>query len=148
MNRFLNEEVPDEYVDLLDAIAHPIVESEAASNGKRRLRAVVVGAGLSGLIAAIRLREQGVDCLILERNAQVSGAWGSNTYPGCGVDIPSYWYSSSLLDWDWSAHFARRDEVNAYLAERDKQRAAVRYDVESRFPPEGLREKLLARLAK
>lgn len=41
-----------------------------------------------------------------------------------------------------------RDEVNAYLAERDKQRAAVRSDVESRFPPEGLREKLLARLAK
>lgn len=37
-------------------------------------------------------------------------------------------------------------EVNAYLAERDRQRAEVRAEVERRFPAEGLRERLLARL--
>ncbi|MGH8827632.1 MAG: DUF433 domain-containing protein [Jiangellaceae bacterium] len=41
-----------------------------------------------------------------------------------------------------------RDEVNAYLAERKKQRAEIRAEVEARFPPEGLRAKLLARLGK
>jgi uncharacterized protein (DUF433 family) len=40
-----------------------------------------------------------------------------------------------------------RDEVNVYLAERRTRRAQVQADVEARFPPDGLRAKLLARLA-
>lgn len=39
-----------------------------------------------------------------------------------------------------------RSDVNAYLAERAGKRADTRADVETRFPPEGLRAKLLARL--
>ena len=39
-----------------------------------------------------------------------------------------------------------RDEANAYLAERAEQRAATRTEIETRFPPEGLRARLLARL--
>lgn len=38
-----------------------------------------------------------------------------------------------------------RAEVNAYLARRAGQRAATRAEVETRFPPEGLRARLLAR---
>lgn len=38
-----------------------------------------------------------------------------------------------------------RDEVNLYLADRAEQRAGIRTEVETRFPPEGLRAKLLAR---
>ena len=44
-------------------------------------------------------------------------------------------------------YFVRhRDEVDAYLAERAASRRATRAEVESRFPPEGLRARLLARL--
>lgn len=39
-----------------------------------------------------------------------------------------------------------RSEVNAYLAERAEQRAATRSEIETRFPPEGIRARLLARL--
>lgn len=39
-----------------------------------------------------------------------------------------------------------RAEVNAYLAERAAQRAEVRAEAETRFPPDGLRARLLARL--
>ncbi len=39
-----------------------------------------------------------------------------------------------------------RAEVNAYLAERSRQRAQQRVEIETQFPPEGLRAKLLARL--
>ena len=39
-----------------------------------------------------------------------------------------------------------RDEVNLYLAERAERRTMTRGEVETRFPPEGLRAKLLARL--
>lgn len=38
-----------------------------------------------------------------------------------------------------------RSDVNAYLADRARQRGDQRTEVESRFPPEGLRAKLLAR---
>jgi hypothetical protein len=39
-----------------------------------------------------------------------------------------------------------RGEVNAYLAQRAEQRAATRTEIETRFPPEGIRARLLARL--
>lgn len=39
-----------------------------------------------------------------------------------------------------------RGEVNAYLAERAEQRSATRTEIETRFPPEGIRARLLARL--
>lgn len=39
-----------------------------------------------------------------------------------------------------------RAEVNSYLASRAEQRAEQRVEIETRFPPEGLRAKLLARL--
>jgi len=39
-----------------------------------------------------------------------------------------------------------RGEVNAYLAQRAEQRAATRTEIETRFPPEGIRARLLARV--
>lgn len=39
-----------------------------------------------------------------------------------------------------------RDEVRAYLTERAQQRAETQAATEARFPPEGLRARLLARL--
>jgi len=39
-----------------------------------------------------------------------------------------------------------RGEVKAYLAGRAEQRAATRTEIETRFPPEGIRARLLARL--
>lgn len=38
-----------------------------------------------------------------------------------------------------------RDDVNAYLAERAEQRGVQRAEIETRFPPEGLRAKILSR---
>lgn len=37
-----------------------------------------------------------------------------------------------------------RDDVNAYLEGRAQERAAQRTEIETRFPPEGLRPKFLA----
>lgn len=38
-----------------------------------------------------------------------------------------------------------RTDVNAYLAERAEARASTRSEAEERFPPEGLRARILAR---
>ena len=50
---------------------------------------VIVGAGFGGLGAAIRLRDSGVESLlILERGTEVGGTWRDNVYPGCACDVP------------------------------------------------------------
>ncbi|MFH9552061.1 flavin-containing monooxygenase [Streptomyces sp. NPDC017435] len=83
----------------------------------RDVRAVVVGAGLSGIGAAVRLREAGLDdVLVLEKGTQLGGTWRENTYPGCACDVPSTLYSYSFTpDAAWSRVFAGQREILAYL---------------------------------
>ncbi|HEX4821943.1 MAG TPA: NAD(P)-binding protein, partial [Acidimicrobiales bacterium] len=53
---------------------------------------VVIGAGMSGLVAAHRLQQAGVPYVVLEKNADVGGTWFENRYPGCRVDVPNHFY--------------------------------------------------------
>jgi len=58
---------------------------------------LVVGAGFGGLGVAIRLRQNGIDdVVILERADDVGGTWRDNQYPGAACDIPSNLYSYSF----------------------------------------------------
>ncbi|HMC04293.1 MAG TPA: NAD(P)-binding protein, partial [Actinomycetota bacterium] len=59
------------------------------------LRAVIIGAGLSGLCAAIKLDELQIPFTILERHDDVGGVWLENRYPGAAVDTPSHLYQFS-----------------------------------------------------
>ena len=57
----------------------------------------IVGAGISGILAAIRLKKIGYDNFkIIEKANRVGGTWRENTYPGCGCDVPSALYSYSF----------------------------------------------------
>ncbi len=80
------------------------------------MRAVIIGAGLGGLCAAIRLRKAGVDdIVILEKNPAVGGTWFENTYPGCACDVPVALYSFSFAQRaDWSRVYAPQPEIAAY----------------------------------
>src|SRR4051794_19439806 len=77
---------------------------------------IVVGAGFSGIGAAIKLDQAGFrDLLILEAGDGVGGAWHWNTYPGVAVDIPSFSYQFSFeTRSDWSRVYAPGDELKAY----------------------------------
>jgi cation diffusion facilitator CzcD-associated flavoprotein CzcO len=77
---------------------------------------IIVGAGFSGIGAAIKLDEAGFgDYLVLEKDDGVGGAWHANTYPGVAVDIPSFSYSFSFeRNPDWSRVYAPGDELKAY----------------------------------
>src|SRR5215469_5670375 len=82
-----------------EAAAGPAREAapEAAAPLPGHVRVAIIGAGLGGIGAGIRLRHTGVtDFVILERAASVGGTWRDNTYPGCACDIPSHLYSFSF----------------------------------------------------
>src|SRR5439155_24951558 len=80
-------------------------------------RVAIVGAGFGGLGAAVRLRQAGIDdVVVLERRDDVGGTWWDNTYPGCACDVPAHLYSFSFAqNPDWSRMFAPQPEILAYL---------------------------------
>src|SRR3954466_11288354 len=77
---------------------------------------IVVGAGFSGIGAAIKLDRAGFgDLAVLEDGDGVGGAWHWNTYPGVAVDIPSFSYQFSFeTSSDWSRIYAPGTELKAY----------------------------------
>ena len=77
----------------------------------------IIGAGLSGVGMGAALRRAGIeDFVILERAGDIGGTWRDNTYPGIGVDIPTFAYQFSYdLKPDWSRVFARGPEVKRYV---------------------------------
>jgi len=77
---------------------------------------LVIGAGISGICAGVRLAETGVPYTIVERNQAIGGTWLENRYPGCGVDTPSYLYSFAFARSDWSQYFSQRDELHDYIS--------------------------------
>ena len=76
------------------------------ATAKRRFHVVVVGAGMSGILAAIRLQQAGIRYTVIEKNANVGGTWLENRYPGCRVDSPNHTYSYSFAPNDWPQHFS------------------------------------------
>lgn len=88
---------------------------------------LVIGAGMSGLGLAVQLiRNYGYrDFQIVEKVADVGGTWLVNTYPGCGCDVASHFYSYSFeLNPDWSQKFSMRSEIQAYF-----RGVAEKYDI-------------------
>ena len=72
----------------------------------RPFTVVIVGAGMSGLLAAHRLHQAGIDFVVLEKNDDVGGTWFENHYPGCRVDVPNHLYSYSFAQRaDWPQQF-------------------------------------------
>ncbi|KXT07331.1 hypothetical protein AC578_437 [Pseudocercospora eumusae] len=79
---------------------------------------LVIGAGMSGLALAVQLiRTYNCrDFHIVEKENDVGGTWLVNTYPGCGCDVASHFYSYSFaLNPDWSRKFSLRPEIQAYF---------------------------------
>ncbi len=97
-------------------------------------RVVIIGAGMSGLLAAHRLHTAGVDFVVIEKNEDVGGTWFENTYPGCRVDNPNHNYSYSFAQrHDWPFHFSSQDVLLDYFrrcADTFGVRDHIRFDTE------------------
>ena len=76
----------------------------------------VIGAGMSGIVAAFRLQQAGVRYVVLDKNPDVGGTWFENTYPGCRVDIPNHYYSYSFAQRDdWPYFYSPQAELHGYF---------------------------------
>lgn len=79
-------------------------------------KAIVVGAGMMGINAAIKLQQAGFDFTVLEALDKVGGNWLTNTYPGAAVDTPSRVYSFSFEpNASWTKFYPRGPEFLSYL---------------------------------
>ena len=100
----------------------------------RTFRVAVIGAGMSGLLAAHRLRQAGLDVVVVEKNDDVGGTWFENTYPGCRVDVANLFYSYSFAQRaDWPDHFSPQGVLLDYfrgIADDLGLRALIRFGTE------------------
>lgn len=89
----------------------------AAQGSGRGLRYVIVGAGMAGILAGIKLRARGeTDFVILEKASAVGGTWRDNRYPGLTCDVPAHAYTFSFAPHaEWSAYYAPGPEIQAYF---------------------------------
>jgi 4-hydroxyacetophenone monooxygenase len=121
----IGERVSDDYVALLLEELAPSGEDRRAPDWHKRsldpqrpFRAVVVGAGMSGLVAAHRLLQAGIDVVVVEKNDDVGGTWLENHYPGCRVDVPNHLYSYSFAQRaDWPQQFSPQAILLDYFRE-------------------------------
>lgn len=98
-------------------------------------RVAVIGAGMSGILSAIKLREAGLDDVVIyEKADRLGGTWRENTYPGVTCDVPSHFYSYSFApNPDWSRRFSPGAEIQAYFEDVARRRgvdARIRYGTE------------------
>lgn len=110
-----------------DTFAHDSF-ADIPKAARTAFRVIIIGAGMSGLLAGKRLKDEGIDFLIIDKNPEVGGTWLENTYPGCRVDSANHMYSYSFDPFNWPQHFSDGATLLGYF-----QRFADKY---------GLRENL------
>ncbi|MFN3257946.1 MAG: flavin-containing monooxygenase [Ilumatobacter sp.] len=123
MSACVGEAVPPEYVGLfleemgfVPSTPDKTLDGDPPPGPPRDV--LIIGAGFSGLAAAIRLQASGFEFTIVERNSSVGGVWVDNTYPDAGVDTPNHFYSFSFRpNLAWSSYFSKQPEVLSYIAD-------------------------------
>ena len=91
-----------------------IVRADSMTAETPHVPVVMVGAGACGLTAAVRLRDAGIDCVLLERDAMATGstALSSGFIPAAGTRLQK---SLGIED---SAQLFRSEEHTSELQSR------------------------------
>lgn len=90
----------------------------------REPRICIVGAGMSGMLMAIKLLRAGIrDFVIYEKSTSVGGTWRENRYPGVACDVASFSYCYAFEpNPEWSHRFSPGPEIRRYF-----ERVAEKY---------------------
>lgn len=89
---------------------------------------VIIGAGMSGILAAIKLREAGMSNIVIcEKRNEVGGVWRDNTYPGLKCDVPAHMFTYSFEpNPTYGKRFSFGSEIGQYL-----KRVSEKHDLQS-----------------
>jgi len=135
-------DIPEQYVPFLEEeLALDASDAKAVhgletlpESAKKDFRVLIVGAGMSGMLAAIRLKQAGIAFTVVDKNKDVGGTWMVNSYPGCRVDNPNHMYSYSFEpNHDWPYHFSTQPLLWKYfrgVADKYGLRPNIRFETE------------------
>jgi 4-hydroxyacetophenone monooxygenase len=100
----------------------------------RDFRVAIIGAGPSGILAGVRLKQANIPFVIFEKNSEVGGAWWENSYPGARVDSPNHLYSYSFAQRaDWPSWYSTQPVLLDYFRDCVDEfglRADIRFNTE------------------
>ena len=104
--------------------------SKAAKVGSAPLDVLIIGAGFSGVCAAIQLQNSGIrNFHIYDKSDGIGGTWWRNTYPGAACDVPSHFYCYSFeMNPEWTRLYAPQPEIQGYI-----ENCADKYGVRDRI---------------
>lgn len=101
----------------MPALSSPASNSPAWSSQTSMPRILVIGAGMSGILLVIKLREAGfTNVRVFEKSDRPGGTWRDNTYPGLKCDVPSHLFTYSFEPHaEYSHRYPFGDEIQRYL---------------------------------
>lgn len=115
----IGEAIAEEYVGLLREQAGFVGNERTVDVTivpPRDFDVIVIGSGLVGIDAAVKLREAGFTFTVLEERDEIGGTWSRNRYPGVAVDTPSHYYSLSFeLNDSWTHYYPFGAQYLQYL---------------------------------
>src|SRR5579885_1179943 len=93
------------------------------------MRFAIVGGGMAGILAAIKLEEAGfTDLVVYEKADRLGGTWRENRYPGVACDVPSHLYSYSFApNPEWTSVFSPGAEILTYLEDVARRFGVEKY---------------------
>ena len=124
MNFIVAGDVPEDYVPMmleemeLDGIDQrsDAWSDEVPAKARAHHKVLVIGGGMSGVLAAYRLQEAGIPFVVIEKNSAVGGTWFENRYPGARVDVGNHLYSYSFEPaHHWTQYFSQQKELQQYF---------------------------------
>ncbi|KAB8218143.1 hypothetical protein BDV33DRAFT_176009 [Aspergillus novoparasiticus] len=83
----------------------------------RPMKVIIIGAGISGILAAIRFPQRipNLDLVVYDKNPEIGGTWFENRYPGAACDIPAHVYQATFeSNPNWSEFYASSKEILQY----------------------------------
>ena len=115
-----NEQYQEVTGDFAYFVDDPYID-EVVQRGpeKRDVDVVIIGGGFGGMLAAVRLKQQGIDdVVIIEKGGDFGGTWYWNRYPGASCDIESYIYFPLLEETGFvpQQKYTNAGETLAYCA--------------------------------
>ncbi|KAJ7622059.1 FAD/NAD-P-binding domain-containing protein [Roridomyces roridus] len=100
------------------ATASAYTAPEFSIDAYRPIKVICIGAGFSGILAAIRFQQKvpNLELNIYEKEDAIGGTWRANRYPGAACDVPSHCYQFSFEDQSqWSGMFSTGPEILANM---------------------------------